>query len=160
MILVTGCAGFIGYHLTQKLLDKKKKVLGIDKIDGYYDRKLKLTRIKNLNNHKKFIFKKIDLNNKKKLFNILKKKKINCVIHLAAQPGVRVSLKNPHNTLYQNINSFINVIEMVRILNIKNLSMLLQALFMVKQKLTHLLKMIKVIFLFQYMAQVKFAMST
>ena len=119
MILVTGCAGFIGYHLTQKLLDKKKKVLGIDKIDGYYDRKLKLTRIKNLKNHKKFFFKKIDLNNKKKLFNILKKQKINCVIHLAAQPGVRVSLKNPHNTLYQNINSFINVIEMVRILNIK-----------------------------------------
>ena len=119
MIVVTGCAGFIGYHLTQKLLEKKKRVLGIDIVDKYYDKKLKLTRIKNLNKNKKFIFKKIDLNNKKKLFDLLKNKTIDCVIHLAAQPGVRVSLKSPHKTLYQNINTFINIIEAVRIFNVK-----------------------------------------
>ena len=119
MIVVTGCAGFIGYHIAQKLLSKKKLVIGIDKIDGYYDKKLKLSRIKNLKKDKNFFFKKIDLNNKNKIFNQLKKKKINCIIHLAAQPGVRVSLKNPHNTLYQNINTFINIIEMVRVLKVK-----------------------------------------
>ena len=119
MIVVTGCAGFIGYHLTKKLLEKKKIVLGIDKIDNYYDKKLKITRIKNLKKNKKFILKKIDLNDKKKLFKLLKNKSIDCIIHLAAQPGVRVSLKSPHNTLYQNINTFINVIEAVRIFNIK-----------------------------------------
>ena len=119
MIVITGCAGFIGYHLTKKLLEKKKFVLGIDKIDNYYDKELKITRIKNLKKNKKFIFKKIDLNNKKKLFELLKNKSIDYIIHLAAQPGVRVSLKSPHNTLYQNINTFINVIEAVRIFNIK-----------------------------------------
>ena len=119
MIVITGCAGFIGYHLTKKLLEKKKFVLGIDKIDNYYDKELKITRIKNLKKNKKFIFKKIDLNNKKKLFELLKNKSIDYIIHLAAQPGVRVSLKSPHNTLYQNINTFINVIEAVRIFKIK-----------------------------------------
>lgn len=56
MIVVTGCAGFIGYHITQKLLSKKKVVLGVDKIDNYYDKKLKLSRLKILKKNKNFFF--------------------------------------------------------------------------------------------------------
>ena len=119
MIVVTGCAGFIGYHLTQKLLSKKKVVLGIDKIDNYYDKKLKLNRLKILKKNKNFIFSKIDLNNMQKLHTQLKKKNISTIIHLAAQPGVRISIKRPHNTLYQNINAFINIIEIARLLSVK-----------------------------------------
>tara|TARA_B100000900_G_C20574302_1_gene714665 strand:- start:1280 stop:1570 length:291 start_codon:yes stop_codon:yes gene_type:complete len=75
MIVVTGCVGFIGYHLTQKLLSKKKIVLGIDKIDNYYDKKLKLSRLKILKKNKNFIFSKIDLNNMQRLHKQFKKKK-------------------------------------------------------------------------------------
>lgn len=119
MIVVTGCVGFIGFHLTQKLLSQKKIVFGIDKIDSYYDRKLKLSRLKILKKNKNFLFSKLDLNNMQKLHNLLKKKKISSIIHLAAQPGVRISIKKPHNTLYQNINAFINIIEIARVLNVK-----------------------------------------
>lgn len=74
MIVVTGCAGFIGYHITQKLLSKKKVVLGIDKIDNYYDKKLKLSRLKILKKNKNFFFLRTDLNNMRKLHKQLKKK--------------------------------------------------------------------------------------
>ena len=119
MIVVTGCVGFIGYHLTKKLLLKKKVVLGIDKIDNYYDKKLKLSRLKILKRNKNFLFNKLDLNNMQKLHKFVKNKKISAIIHLAAQPGVRISIKKPHNTLYQNINAFINIIEIARVLRVK-----------------------------------------
>ena len=119
MIVVTGCVGFIGFHLTQKLLSQKKIVFGIDKIDSYYDKKLKLSRLKILKKNKNFLFSKLDLNNMQRLHKLLKKKKISSIIHLAAQPGVRISIKKPHNTLYQNINAFINIIEIARVLNVK-----------------------------------------
>ena len=74
-ILVTGAAGFIGYHLIKKILNKNKKVIGIDNINSYYDIKLKKDRINNLKkNYKKFSFLKIDLSNYKKLNDIVKKK--------------------------------------------------------------------------------------
>ena len=111
MILVTGCAGFIGYHLSKKLLKKNIKVIGIDCLDNYYSKNLKLKRLRLLKKYDKFDFCKIDLKNFKKTYQFLKKKKINQIIHLAAQPGVRVSLKNPYNTLSQNINGFINILE-------------------------------------------------
>ena len=119
MIVVTGCAGFIGYHITQKLLSKKKVVYGIDKIDNYYDKKLKFSRLKILKKNKNFFFLKTDLNNMRKLHKQLKKKNISAIIHLAAQPGVRISIKKPHNTLYQNINAFINIIEIARLFSVK-----------------------------------------
>ncbi len=119
MILVTGCAGFIGYHLSKKLLEKNIKVIGIDSINDYYSKKIKLERLNLLKKNKNFYFGKIDLNNYSSLNIFLKKKKIYTIVHLAAQPGVRVSLKKPFNTLKQNVNAFINILEIARVKKIK-----------------------------------------
>ena len=97
MILVTGCAGFIGFHLSKKLLDQGNKIVGIDSIDNYYSKKLK-KRIHLLKKSNKFNFLKVDIANYEKLKQLVKKK-IKIIIHLAAQPGVRISIKKPHNTL-------------------------------------------------------------
>ena len=119
MILITGCAGFIGFHLAKKLLDKNIKIFGLDSIDSYYSTDLKYKRLNILKKSKKFYFKKIDLNNFHSTYNFLRKKKIEIIIHLAAQPGVRISIKNPHNTLKQNLIPFINILEIARIKKIK-----------------------------------------
>lgn len=119
MIVVTGCAGFIGFHLCNKLLRNNKKVLGIDSLNNYYDPKKKIERINILKKFKNFKFYKVNLNNFDKIYNILKKKNINLIVHLAAQPGVRISIKNPHNTLKQNLISFSNIIEIARIKKIE-----------------------------------------
>ena len=119
MILITGCAGFIGFHLSKTLLDKNIKVVGIDCLDEYYSKELKLKRLKILKKSSKFDFKKIDLKNFKKTYEVIKKKKLDYVIHLAAQPGVRVSLQKPLNTLNQNIKSFVNVLEIARLKKVK-----------------------------------------
>ena len=119
MILITGCAGFIGFHISNKLLSNNIKVLGIDCLDNYYPKFHKYRRLKILKKNKNFKFLKVDL----KKFGQLKKKlnifKIDKVIHLAAQPGVRVSISNPHNTLNQNLISFSNMIEISRLKKIK-----------------------------------------
>ena len=119
MIVVTGCAGFIGFHLTKNLLEKNKKVIGIDIIDKYYDPKKKKDRLKILNKYKNFKFFKIDLNKYDLIYSKLKNYKIQLIIHLAAQPGVRISIKNPHNTLKQNLVPFINILEIARIKKVK-----------------------------------------
>jgi len=111
-ILVTGSAGFIGFHLCKKLLNNKKyEVHGLDNLNNYYDLKLKKNRLKILNNHVNFIFFKIDLTNKKKLDNLLIKNKYKIVINLAAQAGVRYSIKYPREYLNSNIIGFYNLIE-------------------------------------------------
>ena len=119
MILITGCAGFIGFHLSRRLLEKKVKIIGVDNIDKYYSTKLKQKRISILKKSKRFNFPKIDLGNFSKLKKFLLKKKIETIIHLAAQPGVRISIKKPHNTLNQNLIPFINILELARIKNVK-----------------------------------------
>jgi UDP-glucuronate 4-epimerase len=119
MILVTGCAGFIGFHLVNDLLSKKHKVIGIDNINSYYEKNLKIDRINILKKFKNFIFIKKDLSNFEELKKSLKRLKFNFIIHLAAQPGVRFSLKNPHVTLSNNLVSFINILEIARIRRIK-----------------------------------------
>ena len=119
MILVTGCAGFIGFHLSIKLLKKNIKVIGIDSLNDYYSKKLKLKRLSILKKNSNFYFSKIDLKNYYNLNSFLKKKKIDKIIHLAAQPGVRVSVKKPFNTLKQNINAFINILEIARSKKVK-----------------------------------------
>jgi len=75
MILVTGCAGFIGYHFSEKLLEKNKKVIGIDNLNNYYSLKLKKDRLKNLKKNNNFRFYKIDLSNYNSLEKLFKKKK-------------------------------------------------------------------------------------
>ena len=119
MIVITGCAGFIGFHLTKKLLDKNKKIIGIDIVDKYYDPKKKEDRLKILKKDKNFKFLKIDLNKYNLIYSKLKNYKIELIIHLAAQPGVRISIKNPHNTLKQNLVPFINILEIARIKKVK-----------------------------------------
>ena len=119
MILITGCAGFIGFHITNKLLNNKFKVIGIDCIDSYYSKSLKKRRLKILKNNKNFNFIQIDLKDFKKLKFKLKNYNIEKVIHLAAQPGVRVSISNPHNTLSQNLISFSNILELSRLKKVK-----------------------------------------
>ena len=88
-ILVTGAAGFIGYHLCRSLLNDNYDVLGIDNINDYYDVKLKQSRLNQLRKKKNFIFKKIDLIDKEKLSQSFKKFQPNIVVNLAAQAGVR-----------------------------------------------------------------------
>jgi len=119
MIVITGCAGFIGFHLTKNLLEKNKKVIGIDIIDKYYDPKKKKDRLKILNKYKNFKFFKIDLNKYDLIYSKLKNYKIQLIIHLAAQPGVRISIKKPHNTLKQNLVPFINILEIARLKKVK-----------------------------------------
>ena len=107
-ILVTGVAGFIGYHTADRLLlNKKNKVVGIDSINNYYDKKLKFQRLKNLKKkHKKnFHFKKINLCQKNSLVNLFRSHKFDKVINLAAQVGVRYSLKNPNAYFESNLSA-------------------------------------------------------
>ena len=120
-ILISGCAGFIGYHLSNYLCEKYKniKIFGIDNLDNFYSIKHKKKRISDLNKRKNFIFKKIDLSEKKKLENFLKKKKIKTVFHLAAQAGVRDSLKIPKSYFKSNFDGFLNIIELSKKYNVE-----------------------------------------
>ena len=120
-ILITGSAGFIGYHLTEKLLKKNINVTGIDNINNYYDTKLKKNRINELKKNKKFKFFKIDLCEYTKLDNVIKKNKIKFIIHLAAQAGVRYSIKNPKIYFKSNLEGFFNILEVSRHNKIKHL---------------------------------------
>jgi UDP-glucuronate 4-epimerase len=119
--LVTGCAGFIGYHVVESILKKNKNsnVLGLDNINNYYSVKLKKERIKRLNKNKNFKFYQIDLIEKKKIEKIYKKFKIHTVIHLAAQAGVRYSVINPSSYYESNILGFTNIIDLSNKYNVK-----------------------------------------
>ena len=121
-ILVTGCAGFIGYHFTNNILSKRNiSVIGIDNINDYYDVNLKKNRLKNLKKNRNFIFHKIDLLEFNKLNKLIKNNKIKYIIHLAAQAGVRYSIENPRTYFDNNIKGFFNILEISKINNIKHL---------------------------------------
>ena len=119
-ILITGSAGFIGFHLSLKLLKKGNTVIGVDNLNNYYDLSLKKNRNKILKKYTKYIFYKLDLINKNQLDKVFKKNKIDCVINLAAQAGVRYSLINPKSYIDSNIYGFFNLIEITRNYKIKN----------------------------------------
>ena len=119
-ILITGCSGFIGFHTSLLYLKKNIKIIGIDNLNNYYDINLKKNRLKILSKYKNFIFHKIDLNNKNKLSKIFKKYNFKKVIHLAAQAGVRDSVKNTNKYFKDNLISFYNVIDLSNQNNIKN----------------------------------------
>ena len=122
MILVTGCAGFIGFHVSSIILkNKKNKILGLDNLNNYYDVNLKKNRLKILKKKKNFFFHKVDLLNKKKIFNLVKKNKIKIIIHLAAQAGVRYSILKPEVYIASNIKGFLNILEACRHFKIQNL---------------------------------------
>lgn len=119
-ILVTGCAGFIGYHLIVKLNNLGYKVYGVDNLNSYYDVNLKKDRIKELKKNKLFYFEKFDILNEKKLEKIFKKK-IDIVINLAAQAGVQYSFKKPSTYIHSNIIGFYNILELSKKYNIKKI---------------------------------------
>ncbi len=114
IFIITGSAGFIGFHLSLKLLKNGYQVIGIDNLNNYYDINLKKNRNKILKKFKNYKFEKIDIKNSKKLDSVFKKKKIYCVINLAAQAGVRYSLINPKSYIDNNILGFFNVLDAVR----------------------------------------------
>ncbi|MDC0192885.1 NAD-dependent epimerase/dehydratase family protein [Pelagibacteraceae bacterium] len=120
-VLITGCAGFIGFHLSNLLISKKIDVIGLDNLNSYYDVNLKKNRLKILKQNKKFFFYKEDILNEKKLNNIVKKNKIKIIIHLAAQAGVRYSIEDPKTYLKNNLEGFFNVLEAAKLNKIKHL---------------------------------------
>ena len=109
-ILITGTVGFIGMHLSKKILDEGHQVFGIDNINDYYDVKLKLSRLKILKKYKNFTFCKADITSKK-INSLFRNFKPQIVLHLAAQAGVRYSMINPSSYVKSNIDGFFNIIE-------------------------------------------------
>jgi len=136
-ILVTGCAGFIGFFLAKNLLERGDTVVGIDNLNNYYDVNLKLGRLRELgiehlddntfntiqsNTYKKFTFKKMDISKTLDIEELFQKEGFDAVCNLAAQAGVRYSIENPKAYIESNIVGFLNILEACRNNNIKNFS--------------------------------------
>ncbi|WP_058369838.1 NAD-dependent epimerase [Psychrobacter sp. ENNN9_III] len=123
-ILVTGAAGFIGFHLIKKLLEKNCFIVGIDNINDYYDVDLKNDRIKVLvenSSTETFKFIKLDLANREAMSTLFSRYKFDVVINLGAQAGVRYSIENPHAYMDSNMVGFLNVLEGCRHSKVKHL---------------------------------------
>lgn len=120
-ILITGAAGFIGFHTAEKLLQQGESIVGIDNLNDYYTPQLKEDRLKLLSSYKNFTFVKLDINDNDGLENLFSKYKFTDVIHLAAQAGVRYSLKNPRAYVDANLAGFVNILECCRHNDIKHL---------------------------------------
>ena len=120
-LFITGSSGFIGFHVAKRYLDKGFKVYGFDSMNSYYDVKLKRSRLNILKKYKNFSFTKGNLENQKKLNSSINKFKPSIIIHLAAQAGVRYSIKNPKIYLNSNIVGTFNVIECAKKSKIKHL---------------------------------------
>ena len=120
-ILVTGSAGFIGYHACKSLIDNGHEIIGVDNLNDYYDVSLKNHRISLLKNYKNFDFYKIEIQDYKSLESLFNKYKFKRVLHLAAQAGVRHSIENPSIYIHSNIHGFLNILEACRHNNIEHL---------------------------------------
>lgn len=120
-ILVTGAAGFIGFHLCQHLLARGETVLGIDNLNPYYDVNLKLARLRQLKEHQHFLFSQLDLADREGIANLFAEYQPEKVVNLAAQAGVRYSLQNPHAYIDSNLVGFINILEGCRHGKVKHL---------------------------------------
>lgn len=113
-VLVTGAAGFIGYHLAKRLLANGYRVVGLDNLNPYYDVALKAARLEELKNESNFTFFKFDLSDRKQLEDIFNGTEFDVVVNLAAQAGVRYSLENPHAYVDSNLVGFVNLLECCR----------------------------------------------
>ena len=113
-ILLTGAAGFIGFHVAGKLLDLGHTVIGVDNINDYYDTKLKESRIAALGVHQEFYFHKLDILETAALYELCTEHNVSVIIHLAAQPGVRYSIANPFAYTRNNIDGHLSILELAR----------------------------------------------
>jgi UDP-glucuronate 4-epimerase len=113
-ILVTGAAGFIGYHVSRRLLERGQSVAALDNLNDYYDVSLKKARLKELEAFPNFRFVKLDLADREGVNELFNREKPRRVIHLAAQAGVRYSLTNPHSYVTSNLVGFLNILEVCR----------------------------------------------
>jgi UDP-glucuronate 4-epimerase len=113
-VLVTGAAGFIGFHLAQKLLAQNYHVVGLDNLNDYYDVSLKESRLSSLTNHINFKFIKGNLQDHQLVMSSFEEFKFDYVVNLAAQAGVRYSIQNPYLYLESNIHGFLNILEACR----------------------------------------------
>ncbi|WP_316201450.1 MULTISPECIES: NAD-dependent epimerase [unclassified Bradyrhizobium] len=111
IVLVTGVAGFIGFHVAQRLLADGRRVVGIDNVNSYYDPRLKEARLEILRTQRGFSFVKLDLADRAGIKALFAQHRFPAVIHLAAQAGVRYSLENPHAYVDANLEGFINILE-------------------------------------------------
>lgn len=134
-ILITGAAGFIGYHLSKVLLERGDEVVGIDNINDYYDVKLKYARLKNLgitnveegeksisSVYENASFVKMDISDTKAINTLFETEKFDAVCNLAAQAGIRYSLENPHTYIQSNVLGFMNILEACRHYGVNNLA--------------------------------------
>lgn len=119
--LVTGAAGFIGFHLAEALLQQGASVIGVDNLNDYYSVKLKSDRLKQLQRQKNFLFQQLDLADRSKTAALFEGQKFDVVLHMAAQAGVRYSLLNPHAYVDSNLVAFVNILEGCRSSQVKHL---------------------------------------
>jgi len=120
-VLVTGAAGFIGYHVAERLLARGDEVIGLDNLNPYYDPTLKEARLARLRPHARFSFEKLDLADRAGMEALFARSKIQRVVHLAAQAGVRYSIENPHAYVDSNITGTLHVLEGCRYHGIEHL---------------------------------------
>ena len=120
-ILVTGAAGFIGFNLSQRLLSRGDEVVGLDNLNNYYDVTLKKDRLAQLQGKPGFSFHQLDLGDREGIANLFTEQSFDVAVNLAAQAGVRYSLKNPHAYIDSNIVGFTNILEGCRYSQVKHL---------------------------------------
>src|SRR5690606_5953193 len=109
--LVTGAAGFIGYHVAEMLLARGDEVVGLDNLNPYYDPSLKQARLDRLRRHEGFRFAQVDLADREAMEALFRAERAPRVIHLAAQAGVRYSVSHPHAYVSSNVTGFLHVLE-------------------------------------------------
>ncbi|WP_457574564.1 NAD-dependent epimerase [Desulfolithobacter sp.] len=120
-ILITGAAGFIGYHLSRRLLEDGRTVVGLDNLNDYYDPALKRDRLNLLKQYDTFSHAGFDMADREKMAELFSEEKFDAVVNLAAQAGVRYSLENPHSYVDTNLVGFVNVLEGCRHNSVKHL---------------------------------------
>ena len=111
-ILITGAAGFIGFHISKLMLEENYEICGVDNINNYYSISLKNDRLSLLKKYPNFKFNKVDISNYNQVSKIFKKFQPEIVINLAAQAGVRYSIENPFAYVESNLIGFVNIIEL------------------------------------------------